>query len=499
MMTHARALADKFRDQFLKNESGGGTAFSLMTGLVLVLIGGLALDGTNAWRHQQLLQQSADVAAHAGVVTLANGGTAAAARTAAINAVQLNAPNAIWGPVFEDAATDVQAINYDPETNIASSVGKTNAVAVFLHRTAANNNPVTTYMLHFLNLVSPGLARDAFDVNAAAVATISKTQTCNSTDGIYSKNQIDFTSSNTFGAGYCIHSQSDIWMPQQNTFAATAGLSMPDLVDCGSKCTDSANPGSAAAAFERNLLIPDLPTFIMEIHDDFLDPYSNGGQKSEFFANKSLESGALVALEAVGIATAGLAKGSIVSMNQATFESLTDVPGGLVYDVSCTANGNGGNARLTFDNSSGQIHDVAIITNCSLEFNPGADVIASLILSTANKTTATVTAGSGAFVGDPAGGCDVDQRTTIMSLGDMHVPADFAGSNVSLIVDGDVNMAATGSSTTLTHSGISIMSSSEVHIAAGHTFNSCAGPDSGLQPELRVIRHIVPQTAAVTY
>ncbi len=486
------------RPRFLEDETGGGTALSLMTCLMLVLIGGLAVDGTNAWRHQQLLQQSADVAAHAGAVAFANGSSAEEARAAAIAAVQLNVPSAIYGNVFEDVSTDVVAIHYDPVTNIAKSTGRKNAVAVFLHRTTLAGNPVSTTMLNIVSLVNPDFENPEFEVNGASVATVTKTQTCNSTDGIYAKDQVNFTSSNTFGAGYCIHSQSDVWMPQSNTFLDSAGISMPDLADCGSKCTDSANPGSEAAAFERNLLIPDLEEFILATSDAFLDTFGNSSQKAEFFSGKSLEISAFPALEAEGIITAGLSKGAVVTMNEATFEALTDIPRGLVYEVTCTAGGNGGNARLTFSNLAGEIRDVAIITNCVLEFDPGANVIASLLLTTRDKTTASVTAGSGAFVGDPAGGCDVDERTTIMSLGQMNVPADFAGSNLSIIVDEDIHLSATGSSSTLSHSGISLMSSAEIHVSAGHTFNSCAGPDSGLMPELRVIRHVVPQTSAVT-
>lgn len=495
-MSRKDSCPDAFRRRFLADEAGNGTAFSLMTCLMLALVGGLSVDGANGWRHQQLLQLSADAAAHAGAVALASGSSAEQARSAAIAAVEFNVPSAIYGNVFEDVATDVVALNYDPVTNIASSTGKKNAVAVFLHRTALSNNPVSTLMLNLVSLVIPGSDRSTFEVNGASVATVTKTQACNSTDGIYAQDQVNFTSSNSFGPGYCIHSQSDIWMPQQNTFLASSGLSMPDLVDCGNKCEDAANPGAEAAAFERNLLIPDLGGFILATRDAFLDTLANSSQKAEFFQYKGLEASALPALEAQGIATAGLVTGAVVTLTESRFESLTDVPRGLVYEVTCSAGGNGGNARLTFDTMAGEIRDVAIVTNCVLEFDPGVNVIGSLLLTTRDKTTASITAGSGAFVGDPSGGCDVDERTTIMSLGKMSVPADFIGSNLSIIVDEDIHLSATSSSTTLTHSGISLLSSTEIHVAAGHTFNSCAGPDSGLMPELRVIRYVVPQAAA---
>ena len=63
-----RTIAD-----FRKDESGVGTVNSLFFAAMSMLIGGVAIDGTNLWRHQQLMQQTADAAAHAGVIQLALG------------------------------------------------------------------------------------------------------------------------------------------------------------------------------------------------------------------------------------------------------------------------------------------------------------------------------------------------------------------------------------------------------------------------------------------
>ena len=84
-----------------------------------------------------------------------------------------------------------------------------------------------------------------------------------------------------------------------------------------------------------------------------------------------------------------------------------------------------------------------------------------------------------------------------MATGDLSVPADFAGSNVAFIIDGDVHLSASSSSSTINHTGASILSSGEVHISANHTFDSCALPPSGLMPQLLVIRHVVPSEGMV--
>jgi hypothetical protein len=291
-------------------------------------------------------------------------------------------------------------------------------------------------------------------------------------------------------------------MPQQNSFAPTAGLSMPDLVDCGSKCSDSANPGATAASFEMNLIMQDLNALVLDTRSDFLGMTGHSQVKSDFFANKTVEASKLSALDAVGISTAGLTPGSVISMSDSTFESLTAIPGGLTYEITCSSGGNGPNSRLTIDSSNGgnALSNAAIITDCSLDFGSDADVTASLLLTTRQASTATVNASSGAHIGMAGNVCNPGSQSYIMALGDVHVPADFAGSNVSILVDGNIHLSASSSSSTIPHTGLSLHASGEINIASNHTFNGWNTPPSGLQPSLRVIRHIAPDmTASVAF
>lgn len=480
--------------RLLEDQAGGGTVFSLFAFLALLLIGSLAVDSSNAWRSYQQLKQTADIASHAGAVALADGALGSAAQTQAIDAVQWNMPSAIYGTLFENASTDVYLLSYDPDDNSVSSTGAPNAVAVVVHRNDATGNAVKTFFMNLVSFVDGGDERRAFDINVRSISALTSTRRCSSADGIYARDQVTLTSSNFIGAGYCVHSQSDVWLPQQNIFEPGAGLSMPDLDNCRNKCTDSANPGSEAAAFERNLLMRDMNTWITEVAETFSDRFFSHPERDEFFASKSLDVPALPALEAVGIDTGALTKGAVVQIGQSDFESLTEIPGGLVYDVSCSANGNGPNARLTIDSANGgdALSDVVIVTNCSLEFGSAASVSGSLLISTKQGSSATVTASSGAFIGEASNSCGTGDKSLIMALGDMQVPADFAGSNVAFLVDGDIHLSASSSSGNIDHHGVSLHASGEIHVAANHTFNSCAEPPSGLLPELLVIRHVEP-------
>jgi hypothetical protein len=134
-------------------------------------------------------------------------------------------------------------------------------------------------------------------------------------------------------------------------------------------------------------------------------------------------------------------------------------------------------------------------------FGSDADVTSSLLLTTRQSSTATVNASSGAHIGTTGGGCSANAQSYIMALGDVHVPADFAGSNISILVDGDIHLSASSSSSSIDHTGLSLHASGEIDIASNHTFNGCNTPPSGLQPSLRVIRHIAPDmtTASMSY
>jgi hypothetical protein len=74
----------------------------------------------------------------------------------------------------------------------------------------------------------------------------------------------------------------------------------------------------------------------------------------------------------------------------------------------------------------------------------------------------------------------------------MNVPADFAGSNVGFVIDGDIHLSASSSSSTINHRGLSLHASGQIKVAANHTFDPCSNPPSGLIPALKVIRHVVP-------
>ncbi len=496
-------------ERFATDERGAGTVFALFWLILCFVLAGFAVDGTNAWRNQQQLQQTADVAAHAGVVQIARGADNATVHQTSVDAVAYNMPQSVFGPLIYDANSDVVLLDYDDVTNTAKTGGTTNAVGVTLHRDGLVGNAVRTLMLRVAALATRGETDvPAWNMQVTGVAAVVPHRKCSSTDGFYAQGQIHLSSSQSIGAGYCLHSQDEVWMPQQNSFEVGAGLSMPDLDDCGSKCTDEANPGSEAAAFETNLLLPDLGVFIADKVQAFTGPSLVDGEpvtypvRDAFYDEKmgdaSLDATALATLASdTGIDVTGLDVGDVVSLSQSEFMSMTQIPEGLTYSVSCASNGSGGKTEIVLDSSNGgnALRNVAIVTNCAVHFGSDADVSRSLVISTRASSNPTITADSGARAGTLSGQadtCAAANKSYIMAVSPLKVPASFTASNVAFMVDNDINIAASSSASVYEHAGTSFHASGNISISSSHTFTPCNEPPSGLMPQILVIRHVAP-------
>lgn len=227
--------------RFSSDESGGITAFSLFGFMTCCIVAGVAIDITNLYRQKEHLTLAADAAAFAGVVAVAQQKSSADIQVAILAAVEKNIPMDTFGKVT-NVANDVQLVRFDPTTKKLVA-GTPNAVKVTLRRDDSVNNPVKTSLLQLVGVKD-------FKLEVSSVAFYGQPGRCISSDGIYGKGQVTLTSGNWIGPSYCVHSQTAVWLPQQNDFATGSGVSMPSLVSCKGKCVDSANPGIEAAKFE---------------------------------------------------------------------------------------------------------------------------------------------------------------------------------------------------------------------------------------------------------
>jgi Flp pilus assembly protein TadG len=233
--------------RFLKDESGAYAVWSLVWFSIYVAMGGLAVDVTDAYRNQTLLQATADASALAGVMSLPDE-TAVLAEALAYSTINMDPTNNGNGNVLK--AEDVVIGNWSFDTDTFTTGGTApNAVLAITRRSNANDNPLATSFLRIVNLW--GIPGDVWDINTAAVAVKYIPECFLGGNSLVAGNRVDVTSNNTF-QNTCVHGQNLIEDPahdyaveiQNNgTILDGVDISMSDLDDMIDRPTICSNDG----------------------------------------------------------------------------------------------------------------------------------------------------------------------------------------------------------------------------------------------------------------
>ncbi len=149
-------------DRFLRDERGGYTIWGLTWFMLCVGIGGLAVDITDAYRNQTLLQATADAAALAGILSPLN--DEAEVDFQATNYAAFNMSTAVNGIVLTNTDVDIGTWNFTTQEFTLGGADP-NAVRTRTRRDATNGNPVATNFLRIVGLQN-------WNVNAEAIAAI---------------------------------------------------------------------------------------------------------------------------------------------------------------------------------------------------------------------------------------------------------------------------------------------------------------------------------------
>ncbi len=183
--------------RFLRDERGSYTIWSLIWFMMYVAIGGLAVDITDAYQKEHLLQASADAAALAGVMSLATEDEDP--KTAAVMYARGNMDRDIHGTVL--TSDDVVLGTWDFDSEIFyKGTPDPNAVYVTTRRHEQNHNPVAMNFLRILSLVG---IPPWFNINAEAIAVMYHPDCL--FDGFIAYGEVYFRSKNNFGEDFCIH------------------------------------------------------------------------------------------------------------------------------------------------------------------------------------------------------------------------------------------------------------------------------------------------------
>ena len=248
-------------EAFLSDEGGVGTVWGLLWFILFVGIGGLAVDTTNGFRVQTMLQATADAAAHAGVQSLPD---EADAVVTALAYAEKNMASAYYGEVLAQDEVDVGV--WDPVARTFTDGGApANAVRVTLHSTAATGNPVPVNFLRIIGLM-------AWDINVQAIAAMGGDGDICLSNGFLSKGKVYSGSENDYIHDICIHGEMGVKVGSTNTFEPGVSVSMPDL----SLLEESQdNVGLSEALQEQGMDLPlvnQVPTIVAGLIDGSYTP-----------------------------------------------------------------------------------------------------------------------------------------------------------------------------------------------------------------------------------
>ena len=259
--------------EFLHCERGGGTILGLFWFILLVGITGLAVDITDALRHQTMLQATADAAATAAVLDLPDEDVVVAS---ALIYADKNMSPVQHGVTLE--AADVEIGVWDPDTRTFSAGTRSfsaitnayagtlaNAVRVTLHRSDTNGNPLAANFLRIAGV------RD-WDITVQAVAMAGVGGCLQG--GFIARVKIFSGSTNNYLDRLCIHGQQGVKIGSTNYFESGVEVTM---LDYATFVQSQENAGIDDALGERDYdpPLPDqVPSIVSGLMDGSLIPPS---------------------------------------------------------------------------------------------------------------------------------------------------------------------------------------------------------------------------------
>ncbi len=213
-----RLVSAALKNFALDDENGGATAMALSLIVVGLMMGGYAIDVSNAVNARTELQITADAAAHAALLAR-EFKTEAEAKTVALDVAQRNMPEGFYGEVLTD--DDIVFGKWDPVARIFTpQPGSRAAVQVRTRQVEERGNSVDTYLLKLVGF-------DQWDLVTDSVF-ITYRPTCLK-EGIVSDTRVDLQSNNAYRNGFCLHSNGTMELNQNNYFEPGTVVSLSEI------------------------------------------------------------------------------------------------------------------------------------------------------------------------------------------------------------------------------------------------------------------------------
>ncbi len=216
-------MSSKILNQFLHDESGSYTLWSLVWFILFLGLGGLAADMTDAYRNQTLLQATADSAALAAIMSVEKSGEDPVGEANYYAAANMNDAN--HGQVLADSDVTFGVWDFDSRSFTPGAV-PTNAVLVVTRRAAENGNPV---LMNFLRILALFGVDPLWNISAEAIAVRGISQCHN--HGLIAGGTVEMSGQNSFYNNICVHGGEGMVLRNDNYFQS--GVSTSTLCrDC---------------------------------------------------------------------------------------------------------------------------------------------------------------------------------------------------------------------------------------------------------------------------
>ena len=382
---------------FRTAEDGVVSTYGVIALVVVLALGGYAVDVSNMITQRTELQITADAVAHAALLERERK-TADDARTAALSVSTANLAIADVGQVIR--ATDIVFGDWNATTRtfVPRAASRT-GVQVTARQHSDTGNPIATFMLQIVSF-------DKWDV-AVKSTFVTYHPTC-MREGFVANGVVDLQSNNSYTNGFCIHSNKYVSLNSNNSFEPGTIVSMSSLVDLQLPNSGyKSNTGLREALREGSWNIR-----ILSRVTDIIAGIQNA---TSAFYPKYLTSAT-----------------PIVLPNRVIKQ--TDLKPGRIHTATCR-----GGASLTID-SDVKVDRIVLVTSCQVKFNSGVILTDSVIAST-NTSDRAITSAAGLQVGKNDN-CAAGGEAQLVTLGSMSFPSSLSVFGSQLLAIGDITFAA---------------------------------------------------------
>ena len=298
-MTCVRAIR-RGRGRFVADEAGASTVWSIFWTVIFLLMAGLVIDTSNAYRFKNILQATADSGASTALMAYQDlryagrywhddeayylpGNAAPKDGEARADEMAVDVTKRIMGTARNGTVTTASMVemgNWDG-SKFTAGVSPINAAQVRSERTERNDNRLDTLLLGAFD----GL--DFWDVGAVSVAHVFEGD-CPSGEAIMAGNTLNLASNNYIIGEICLHGEEKADLNNNNVFAANPagkpGLSYgangkvcKGLGNCSTEDfshVTSNNTGLTDDMIGQSLVMPDVEVMIASIEQTITDPES---------------------------------------------------------------------------------------------------------------------------------------------------------------------------------------------------------------------------------